>query len=142
MNKTNNIRILIADDFKLLRSVIRAYLEREVDMEVVGEAPDLNDALEQAKSLQPDVIIVNDYLPPMNSAHAAERFRKEGVTSAILAISMNAEADLIKHSFEHGITGFMEKDEIDSLLVLAIRSVHGGEHFVSPKARESYGGVP
>lgn len=142
MNKTKNIRILIADDFKLLRSVIQAYLEREVDMEVVGEAPDLDDALQQAKSLQPDVIIVNDYLPPINSAHAAERFRKEGVKAAILAISMNAEVDLIEHSFEHGITGFMEKDEIDTLLVLAIRSVHRGERYISPKAREALGGTP
>ena len=142
MNKTKNIRILIADDFKLLCSVIQAYLEREGDMEVVGEAPDLDDALELAKSLQPDVIIVNDYLPPLNSAHAAERFRKEGVTSAILAISMKAEADLIKHSFEHGIIGFMEKDEIDILLVPAIRTVHRGERFISPKAQHAYGGVP
>lgn len=142
MNKTKNIRILIADDFKLLRDVIQAYLEREGDMEVVGEAPDLDDAIEQAKRLQPDVIIVNDYLPPLNSAHAAERFHKEGVTSAILVISMDAEAELIRHSFEHGITGFMQKDEIDTLLVHAIRSVYRGEHFVSPKAQESLGGTP
>jgi DNA-binding NarL/FixJ family response regulator len=142
VNKTKAIRILIADDFKLLRDVIQAYLEREVDMEVIGEAPDLNDAIEQAKSLQPDVIIVNDYLPPLNSAHAAERFRKEGVAAAILAISMNAEVDLIKHSFEHGITGFMQKDEIDPLLVPAIRSVHRGERYISPKAREALGGTP
>jgi DNA-binding NarL/FixJ family response regulator len=142
VNKTKTIRILIADDFKLLRDVIQAYLEREGDMEVVGEAPELNDAIEQARRLQPDVIIVNDYLPPLNSAHAAERFRREGVTAAILAISMRAEADLIRHSFEHGITGFMEKAEIDTLLVLAIRSVYRGERYVSPKALDAYGGMP
>ena len=142
MNKTKTIRVLIADDFNLLRDVIRAYLEREGDMEVVGEAPELNDAIEQARRLQPDVIIVNDYLPPLNSAHAAERFRKEGVTAAILAISMQAEADLIKHSFQHGISGFIQKDEIDKYLVLAIRSVHRGESYVSPKAKDAYGDIP
>jgi DNA-binding NarL/FixJ family response regulator len=142
VNKTKIIRILIADDFKLLRNVIQAYLELEGDMEVVGEAPDLEDALQLAKSLQPDVIIVNDYLPPLNSAHAAERLRKEGVTAAILAISMKAEAELIEHSFKHGITGFMDKDEIDKFLALAVRSVYRGERYVSPKAQDAYGGTP
>jgi DNA-binding NarL/FixJ family response regulator len=71
MTETGIIRILIADDFKVLRDVIRLYLERAEDMEVIDEAPDLNDAQESAKVLHPDVIIMNDYLPPIDSAHAA-----------------------------------------------------------------------
>ena len=138
MTETKPIRILIADDFKVLRDVIRLHLERAGDMDVVDEAPDLNDALERAKIVQPDVIIMNDYLPPIDSAHATALFRKEGITAAILVISMHPESDLMHRSFSSGVNGFMHKDEIDEYLVNAIRSVHRGERYLSPKAGDAY----
>lgn len=141
MTETKLIRILIADDFKVLRDVIRLHLERAEDMGVIDEAPDLNDALERTRTLQPDVIIMNDYLPPIDSAHAATLFRKEGITSAILVISMQAERDIIQRSFQSGANGFMQKDEIDDFLVQAVRSVQRGERYLSPKAQEAYGSI-
>ena len=141
MSETRKIRILIADDFKILRDVIRLHLERAKDMHVVGEARHLEDALKSAMELQPDVIVTNDYLPPVDSAHAADRFRKQGTLAAILAISMFPERDLINRSFQNGVNGFMYKDEIDEFLADAIRSVHRGERYLSPKAREIYGGM-
>ena len=103
------IRIPVADDFKLLRDVIRLYIERAGDMTVVDEAPDLNDAMERIKTLQPDVIIMNDYLPPIDSAQAAGLFRAEGFSAGILAISMHLEYELIHQSFQSGVNGFIEK---------------------------------
>ncbi len=135
------IHILIADDFKVLRDVIRLYLEQAEDMEVLDEAPDLNDALESARVLRPDVVIMNDYLPPMDSAYAAALFRKEGITAAILVISMQPEADLIQRAFSSGVNGFMSKDEIDDLLVDAVRRVHQGERYLSPKAGDAYSSI-
>jgi DNA-binding NarL/FixJ family response regulator len=132
------IRILIADDFKVLRDVIRLHLERAGDMEVVDEAPDLNDALERTRTLQPDVIIMNDYLPPIDSANGTARFREQGFTAAILVISMHVEPDLIHRSLLNGANGFMNKDEIDEYLVDAIRRVHQGERYLSPKAGDAY----
>lgn len=139
MNEAGKIRILIADDFKVLRDVIRLYLERAGDMQVVGEAPDLDDALEHARTLQPDIIIMNDYLPPMDSARAAALFRKEGISSAILVISMTVEFELAQRSFRYGINGFMHKDELEEYLVEAVRSIHRGELYFSPRTREAYG---
>ena len=138
MNETKSIRVLIADDFKLLRDVIRLYLEQAADMEVIDEAPDVTDALESARALQPDVIIMNDYLPPIDSAHASALFREQGFTAAILVISMKLEPDQIKRSFLSGANGFMNKDEIDEYLVDAIRRVHQGERYLSPKAKKAY----
>ena len=132
------IRILIADDFKVLRDVIRLHLERAGDMEVVDEAPELNDALESIRTLQPDVIIMNDYLPPVDSAHATARFREQGFTAAILVISMHLEPDLIHRSLLNGANGCMNKDEIDEYLVDAIRRIHQGERYLSPKAGDAY----
>jgi len=138
VNETKRIRVLIADDFKLLRDVIRLYLEQAADMEVIDEAPDVTDALESARALQPDVIIMNDYLPPIDSAHASALFREQGFTAAILVISMKLEPDQIKRSFLSGTNGFMNKDEIDEYLVDAIRHIHRGERYLSPKAKEAY----
>lgn len=141
MKSPERIRVLIADDFKLLRDVIRAFLDLAGDIEVIGEAPHLHEALQQARQLQPDVIIVNDYLPPVDSAHAARQFHQHGIQSAILSISMNVEPDLMERSFQEGITGFMHKEEIDRFLAQAIRSVHRGERYLSPRAQDAFRGV-
>ena len=141
MTEPRRIRVLIADDFKALCDVIRLYLERAEDMIVVGESPHLDEALEEVKSLSPDVIIMNDYLPPVDSAVAAALFRGRGIPAAIVAISMEIEPQLIHRSFQNGVDGFIHKSEIDEVLVEAIRSVHRGERFLSPKAREAYDGM-
>ena len=137
MNETRRIRVLIADDFKILRDVIRLYLERAEDLEVIDEARDLTDALETARALRPDVIIMNDYLPPIDSAHASALFREQGFTAGILVISMQIDPEQIKRSFSSGANGFMNKDEIDEQLVHAIRRIHQAERYLSPKATEA-----
>lgn len=141
MTETKPIRVLIADDFKVLRDVIRLHLERAWDMDVVDEAPDLDDALERVRTLRPDVVIMNDYLPPIDSAHATTLFREQGFTAAIVIISLHLEPGLIQRSFLSGANGFMHKDEIDEYLVEAIRRVHQGERYFSPKARSAYGSI-
>jgi len=142
MNEAGKISILIADDFKVLRDVLRLHLERAEDMELVDEAFDLNHALECAERLRPDVIIMNDYLPPVDSAYAAEFFRKSGFTAGILVISMQIEADLIERSFRHGVNGFMHKGEIDTRLLEAVRTVHRGGRYLSSAAEESIDRLP
>jgi two-component system, NarL family, response regulator DegU len=108
-------------------------------MDIIDEAPDVTDALESARALRPDVIIMNDYLPPIDSAQAAALFREQGFTAGILVISTHPETDLIQRSFQNGVNGFMHKDEIDDYLVNAIRHIHQGERYLSPKAKDAYG---
>ena len=130
------IRVLIADDFKILRDVIRLFLQKPGGFDVVGEAPNLEDALERARALQPDVILMNDYLPPINSALATARFREVGISAAILIISLELEFDIIRRSLESGANGILGKDELDSQLVEAIHRVHQGETYLSPAAKQ------
>ncbi|MCI0397423.1 MAG: response regulator transcription factor [Chloroflexi bacterium] len=136
-SEKHEIRVLIADDFDVLRKVIRLFLERAGDIVVVDEAPDLNDALASTGRLQPDVVIMNDYLPPIDSAHATGLFRAQGFAVAILIISMHLEPDLIRRSLAGGANGFMHKDEIGDHLVDAVRHVHQGESYLSPKAGQA-----
>jgi DNA-binding NarL/FixJ family response regulator len=141
VTETKRIRVLIADDFKLLRDVIRLYLERADDIEVIDEARDVTDALESARALRPDVIIMNDYLPPIDSAHASALFREQGVNAAILVISMQIDPAQIQRSFLSGANGFMNKDEIDDYLADAVRGVDRDERYLSPKARDAYSSI-
>ena len=138
VSSTKPISILIADDFKALRDVIGLYLKRAGDMDVIDEALDMDDALESARILHPDVIILNNDLPPIDSAHAATVLRTDGIIAAILVISMGAESEVIQRSFESGVNGFMYKDEIDEFLLDGIRRVHQGERYLSPKAGDAY----
>jgi len=138
VTETKKARVLIADDFKLLRDVIRLYLERAEDMEVIDEARAVTDALESAKALRPDVIIMNDYLPPIDSAHASALFREQGFTAGILVISMEIDPEQIQRSFLSGVNGFMIQDEIGEHLVEAIRQIHKGQRYLSPKASDAY----
>src|SRR5688572_17568861 len=110
-------------------------------MDVVDEAPDLDDALERSRTARPDVIIMNGSLPPIDSAHASAHFREQGFSAAILVISMNLEPGLIQRSFLSGANGFIHKDEIDEYLVDAVRRVHQGERFLSPKAGDAYSSI-
>jgi DNA-binding NarL/FixJ family response regulator len=141
MTDLKSIQVLIADDFKLLRDVIRLCLERAADMAVIDEALDVTDALESATALRPDVIIMNDYLPPIDSAHASALFREQGVNAAILVISMELDPAQIQRSFLSGANGFMNKDEIDENLVDAVRRIHQGERYLSPTAKDAYGNL-
>ena len=140
MKQNGTIRVLIADDQNILREAIRRRLNLFEDIEVVGESANLNQALLDAGSLLPDVVIMNDYLPPMTSAHATALFRKQGFSAAILAITEKLETEIIQHSFRHGVNGFMHKSEIDELLEKAVRSVHEGERYFSRLAAELYNG--
>ena|SRR5690349_4735475 len=139
MDQPEHIRVLIADDFKLLRDVIRLQLSESSDIKVVDEVPDLDGALERTATYRPDVIIMNDYLPPIDSAHAAALFRERGITAAILVISMQPDIDQIENAFRNGVNGFMDKDEIVPYLAEAVHNVHRGERYLSPHAREIRG---
>lgn len=136
MAEKANIRVLIADDFDILRQVMHKLLDRAEDIEVVSESLDLEEALKETRALEPDVIIMNDYLPPINSAHATERFRAMGISAAVLIISMHVEPDLIRRSLACGANGFMSKEEMGEHLLDAVRYVYEGGTYLSPKAEQ------
>jgi DNA-binding NarL/FixJ family response regulator len=137
MVENNKIRVFIADDFDAMRTVIHKLVGRSEDMEMVGEAPDLNEALEEVETLQPDVILMNDYLPPTNSIVATKLFRELKISAAILIISTHVEPDMIQQAFTNGANGFMYKGEMGGFLIEAIRKVYNNEQYLSPIVEEA-----
>jgi two-component system nitrate/nitrite response regulator NarL len=106
-------------------------------MEMVGEAPDLGEALEEVETLQPDVILMNDYLPPTNSIVATKLFRELKISAAILIISTHVEPDMIQQAFTNGANGFMYKGEMGGFLIEAIRKMYNNEQYLSPIVEEA-----
>lgn len=134
MSEMRKIRVLIADDFDIMCQVIYRLIERSEDIEVVGDSPHLREALREASSLAPDVILMNDYLPPTTSVEAAKLFREMNIAAAILIISMHVEPEMIRDSLANGANGFMHKSEMGDLLIAAIRRVYSQEQYLSPLA--------
>ena len=138
MTQDEPIRVLIAEKKKSLRARMRKHFKEAGDFKVSAEARDLPETLQKARTLPLDVIVINDQLPPMENAHASAMLRREGVHTSILSFADILEPGLIQLSFRHGVNGFMHIEEIDGLLVKAVRRICKGEPYFSPRVRKVY----
>ena len=128
------IRILLADDHAVLRAGLRALLNSEDDMEVVGEAGDGQETIERARALRPDVIVMDIAMPGVSGLEATRRIVKEGLPCKILILTMHAEARYLLPVVEAGGSGYVLKSGADRELIEAIRTVSRGEVFLYPAA--------
>ncbi len=129
------IRILIADDFSAMRRAIELLVAREDDMEIVGEASDLPSALELMEQVDIDVILMNDYIPPMGSVQAAKLIRGQGIQTPILVMSMHDDPELAGEALLNGANGFIVKTEFLETFAAAVRAVCRGDIYLSPRIK-------
>jgi DNA-binding NarL/FixJ family response regulator len=122
-----NTRILIADDHQAVRQGLRWVLEKHAGWEVCGEAADGWEALEKAKSLKPDVILLDIRMPNLGGLEAAPMIRKEVPASEILIISQQDTAESLLLALNSGAQGFVSKYAVDTDLVPAIENLVSGE---------------
>ena len=128
------IRVLLADDHAVLRAGLKALLNAESDIEVVGEAADGAEAVERAESLLPDVIVMDVQMPRMSGLDATKALRAKGLKSKVLILTMHAESQYLLPLLEAGGAGYVLKSGADTELIEAIRTVHRGEVFLYPAA--------
>lgn len=131
------IRVVIADDHHLVRQGLRALLEHNLDVEVVGEAGTGHEAVEQAAQLQPDVIVMDLSMPRLDGVQAAARILETGSPTQVVIVSMHADTTIIYSLVKRGIKGYLLKDALADELLLAIRSAAGGKLYLSPTISES-----
>ncbi|GAA3727276.1 response regulator transcription factor [Leifsonia bigeumensis] len=130
-----SIGILIADDQALVRRGFRMILEIEPDLEVLGDAIDGDDAIAQARILQPDIVLMDVRMPGTDGIEATRRIVADPAISAGTRVVMLTTFDMDQYVYDAlqaGASGFLLKDVQPELLVSGIRSVHAGESLLAP----------
>lgn len=126
------IRVLIADDHAVVREGLRALISSEPGMEVVGEAADGVEAVAQARTLRPDVLLLDLVMPHQNGIEAIGAIKREQADARILVLTSFAEDDKLFPAIKAGALGYLLKDSSSQALLQAIRDVARGESSLHP----------
>jgi DNA-binding NarL/FixJ family response regulator len=129
----SKIRIIIADDHGIVRNGLRFLLERQDDMEVVGEAADGREAVRVAEEFNPAVAVLDIAMPQLNGIDAGAQMIRRDPKIAVLILSMYADETFLIRALTAGIKGYLVKDTAELDLVRAVRAVAQGKSFFSPK---------
>ena len=127
-----SIRVLIADDHKITRQGLRSLLEKESDIEVIAEAQNGRNAVELAKKLYPDVIIMDVSMPDLNGVEASKQIIQDSDNVKIIALSMHSDSLFVSEMLKSGASGYLLKDCAFEELEQAIRTVIDGKAYLSP----------
>ena len=127
------IRILLADDQALVREGFRALIDREPDMNVVGEAADGAEAVHLARQFQPDVVLMDIRMPGTDGLEATRRLLSAETSGVrVLILTTFDQDDYVYEALRSGASGFLLKDVRQDQLIDAIRTVAGGEALLAP----------
>lgn len=129
MRKT---RILLADDHKLMRSGLKALIEQQPDLAVVGEADDGRQAVALVVSLKPDLLVMDIGMPNLSGIEAAHQITQANPATAIVILSMHSDESYVLRALKAGAKGYLLKDSAESDLIRAVHAVAGGKSFFSP----------
>ncbi len=129
---TDPIKVLIADDHQVVRQGLRTFLELHEDIVVVGEAGDGVMAVEMARSLAPDIILMDLVMPRMDGVAATKEIKAFGLRTQVIALTSFAEDAQVFPAIEAGAASYLLKDVSPDALVEAIRAVHRGETRLHP----------
>ena len=137
------LRVLLADDHKIVRDGLRLLIDGQRDMRVVGEAGNGKEALQQAHDLKPDVVIMDLSMPKLNGLLATERLKAEQPTVKVVALTVHEDSSYLLQLCKAGAVGYVLKRSAGTDLIAAIRTVaRGGLHFDASLANKALAGQP
>ncbi len=128
----DKIRIVIADDHDVVREGTRTLLEREEDMEVVGEASDGKEAVKLIESLKPDVAVLDISMPKLSGIEVTRQIKAHLPSTAILILTVYDNDEYVFALLEAGAAGYLLKDAHSQEIIDAVRSVYSGESVLHP----------
>jgi DNA-binding NarL/FixJ family response regulator len=129
--------VLLVDDHALVRLGFRRLLEDDPELEVVGEASDGAEAVEQARRLAPDVVVMDYAMPGCHGAMATRLIREAVPQTRVLILSMHSEPSYVANSREAGASGYLLKNALDLELVAAVKSVLTAEWVQDPRLSQA-----
>lgn len=130
--REKKIRLLLVDDHPIVLDGIKSHLCAQPEFEIVGEASNGSDAVQKARTLLPDVVLMDITMPQMNGLEATGVMRKQAPLAKILILTMHNSKEYIAQMIRAGARGYLLKDGSPAELVRAIKSVHAGEVFFAP----------
>ncbi|MET0643151.1 MAG: response regulator transcription factor [Candidatus Binatia bacterium] len=131
------VRILIADDHKILREGLKSLLEKQPEFAVVAEAQDGLSAISAAKKHKPDIAILDIGMPDLNGIEVTRRIRSEMAETRVIALSMHADRRFVMGILEAGANGYLLKDSAFAELITAVTAVAKGKMYLSPSIAET-----
>jgi two-component system, NarL family, response regulator NreC len=126
------IRAVVVDDHAVVRSGIKLLLDREDDIEVVGEAGNAKDAIFRARALKPDVILLDVVMPGQSGIEVLPDLLKEAPDTKVLVLSMQDDPSYVREAFAAGASGYVLKEAADEEVVAAVREIANGRNYVHP----------
>jgi DNA-binding NarL/FixJ family response regulator len=126
------IRVLLAEDHTIVRKGLRALLDDEADIEVVGEARDGREALQMVDQLHPDVVLMDITMPVLNGLEATRQIKTQFSGVQVLVLTRHVNEEYIYQILRAGASGYVVKQAAPAELVLAIQAVYRGGTFLSP----------
>jgi DNA-binding NarL/FixJ family response regulator len=127
----NKINIVLADDHVLVRKGIRAMLESDTDIQVVGEASNGIEALETARKLNPDILVLDIRMPEMNGLEAAAKLGEYSPSTKAVILSMHDSEEYVLQALDAGAYGYLLKDTDKTEFIKALKQVHTGIKYFS-----------
>jgi two-component system response regulator NreC len=127
------LRILLADDHIVMRTGLRALLERQPNLEVVGESENGRETVALAAALRPDVVVMDVGMPVLNGIEATQTIVTQNPTVAVVILSMHADESYVMRALKSGARGYLLKDSAAADLIGAIHAISQGKSFFSPK---------
>ncbi|HEY4740375.1 MAG TPA: response regulator transcription factor [Candidatus Acidoferrales bacterium] len=124
------VRVLIADDHAVIRTIVRSTLQVHPEIEVCGEAKDGAEAIEVAKKLKPDVVVLNVTMPVLNGFEAAREIKTILPESSIIILSSHADREFVEEAKKIGVRAYVSKTKASEALVEAVEAAVKGEDFV------------
>jgi DNA-binding NarL/FixJ family response regulator len=130
------IRILIADDHGVVAEGLKHLVEAEADMEVVAVVGDGREAVQQARDAQPDVVLMDLSMPELNGADATRAILQRDPKCRVIVLSMYAQREYVRRALKAGAAGYVVKRSAAKEVVEAIRAVHAGQRYLSPRVAD------
>lgn len=127
------LRILLADDHVVMRTGLRALLERQPNLEIVGESENGRETIDLAASLKPDVVVMDVGMPVLNGIEATKSIVAEHPNTAVVILSMHVDESYVMRALKAGARGYLLKDSAPADLLSAIQAVSQNKSFFSPK---------